>query len=141
VIKPLELLASQKTIKLSNEIDKNLLVNADKNMIGLVLRNLISNGIKFTNEGGFIKITALQNDIRTEIIVSDNGVGLTQEDIDKLFRIDIHHSTAGTNNEMGTGLGLILCKEIIEKHSGEIRIESKPNQETKIIFTIPLKMS
>jgi signal transduction histidine kinase len=136
-IKPLELLASQKTIKLHNEINKELLLNADKNMIELVLRNLISNGIKFTNEGGLIKVSALQNDIMTEITVSDNGVGLTQEDIDKLFRIDIHHSTTGTNNEMGTGLGLILCKEIIEKHSGEIRIESKPNQETKIIFTIP----
>ena len=133
----MELLASQKTIKLHNEIDKELLLNADKNMIGLVLRNLISNGIKFTNEGGLIKVSALQNDITTEVIVSDNGVGIAQEDIDKLFRIDVHHSTTGTNNEMGTGLGLILCKEIIEKHSGEIRIESKPNQETKIIFTIP----
>jgi signal transduction histidine kinase len=110
-------------------------------MIGLVLRNLISNGIKFTNEGGLIKVTALQNDIMTEITVSDNGVGITQEDIDKLFRIDIHHSTTGTNDEMGTGLGLILCKEIIEKHSGEIRIESELNKETKIIFTIPSKAS
>ena len=140
VIKPLELLASQKTIKLHNEIDKELLLNADKNMIGLVLRNLISNGIKFTNEGGLIKISAFQNDVMTEVIVSDNGVGIAQEDISKLFRIDVHLSTTGTNNEMGTGLGLILCKEIIEKHSGEIRIESKPNQETKIIFTIPLNI-
>ena len=137
VIKHLELTTSQKNIKLINEIENNIIITADKNMIRLVLRNLISNGIKFTNPKGIIRISAIQKQGMTEVTVSDNGVGIKEEDIIKLFRIDVHHSTPGTADEMGTGLGLILCKEIIEKHSGEIRIESKVNEGSKIIFSIP----
>ena len=137
LIEALEITASLKNIKLINEFDKDLTVYADKNMFRLVLRNLISNGIKFTNPNGYIKVSALQNAGSIEVTIEDNGVGIPEEDIGKLFRIDVHHSTQGTKDEMGTGLGLILCKEIIEKHSGNIRIESKVNEGTKIIFSLP----
>jgi signal transduction histidine kinase len=137
LISSLQLSASLKNINLINNVDKNISLHADKNMILLVLRNLISNSIKFTNKNGYAKISASQNNNTTEIIIEDNGVGISAEDQNRLLKIDVHHSTPGTANEMGTGLGLILCKEIIEKHSGSIKIDSKLNIGTKIIIQIP----
>ncbi|MGE5680160.1 MAG: tetratricopeptide repeat protein [Bacillota bacterium] len=139
IIKPLELCASQKNIKVLNSIDEDIIVNADANMLCLVMRNLISNSIKFSRANGQIRVCAFQRGDIIEIKVEDNGTGIEEEDLKKLFRIDIHHSTKGTANEIGTGLGLILCREIIEKHSGSISVESKVNKGTSVTLRIPLK--
>jgi signal transduction histidine kinase len=106
-------------------------------MLNLVLRNLISNGIKFTNKNGSVIVSALKKDNFLEITVADNGIGLANTDLIKLFNDD-HYSTYGTLNEKGTGLGLLLCKEIIEKHGGQIRVESELYKGSKFIFTIPI---
>ena len=106
-------------------------------MVSTILRNLISNAIKFTNVGGKIAISTKQASIGLEISVLDNGVGMDEESISKLFRIDENHSTLGTQKEKGTGLGLLLCKEFVDKHGGQIWVESKPEIGTKISFTIP----
>ena len=136
IMDSLSFTAALKEIKLINEVDQNIIVNADKNMLELVLRNLISNSIKFSNVHGIIKVTSLHKDGRVEIKVSDNGVGIPGEDLDKIYRIDIHYTTQGTFREKGTGLGLILCKEIIEKHGGEISISSELGKGTDISFTL-----
>jgi PAS domain S-box-containing protein len=137
VIGALTLTANQKGIELINNIDKSITVFADVNMLNLVLRNLISNGIKFTNKNGSVIVSALKKDNFLEITVADNGIGLANTDLIKLFNDD-HYSTYGTLNEKGTGLGLLLCKEIIEKHGGQIRVESELYKGSKFIFTIPI---
>jgi signal transduction histidine kinase len=136
IMDTLSFTAEQKEIKLINDVSKNIIVNADKNMLQLVLRNLISNSIKFSNVQGIIKVTSLYKEGHVEIKVSDKGVGIPSEDLDKIFRIDVHYTTQGTFNEKGTGLGLILCKEIIEKHGGEISISSELGKGTDISFTL-----
>jgi len=107
-------------------------------MIDTVLRNLISNSIKFTKPGGHIILSAVQVGNMVEISVEDNGIGISEENQKKIFRIDVQYHREGTANEKGTGLGLILCKEFVEKNNGTIRIESKENEGSKFIFTIPL---
>ena len=114
-----------KSIILRNKIPQDICVNADKNMLLTILRNLLSNAIKFTNCEGEIIITAKQYDNYAEISVKDNGVGIPPEIQSGLFKIAENVSTAGTDNEQGTGLGLILCKEFVEKHGGKIWVESK----------------
>ncbi len=136
IIETLSISASQKNINLINEVDKKVLVNADKNMLQLVIRNIISNSIKFSNKQGFVKISSEQNDGFVKINVSDNGVGIPNSDLDKIFKIDMHYSTTGTAEEKGTGLGLILCKEIVEKHGGEISIYSEEGKGTEVSFTL-----
>jgi signal transduction histidine kinase len=107
-------------------------------MIKTVLRNLISNAIKFTNSKGKIDLTALQNNNFIEIAVSDNGVGMSNETRKKLFDISTNITTKGTANEKGSGLGLILCKEFVEKHGGKIWIESEEGKGSDFKFTLPL---
>lgn len=113
-----------------------IFVFADPNMLQTVLRNLITNAIKFTNQGGLISITTKVLSDGSEITVADNGVGMDQKTLESLFRIDTILTT-GTANEKGTGLGLILCKEFIEKHGGRIRVESEPGKGSKFIFNLP----
>jgi signal transduction histidine kinase len=137
VLASLSLSLSQKNIIVKNEIKKELKISADLSMISLVVRNLISNGIKFTPLDGRISVSAKENESMVEIIIQDNGVGIEKEDLDKLFKIDVHHSTKGTSGEMGTGLGLVLCKEIIELHGGQISAESEPGKGSSFIFTLP----
>jgi signal transduction histidine kinase len=129
--------AKQKSITISDKNRHNASVIADKNMITSILRNLVSNAIKFTHPGGQIVISTEQMPNECLVTVSDNGVGIKQETIEKLFRIDQNSSTMGTQNEKGTGLGLLLCKEFIEKHSGKIWVESDPGKGSKFHFTIP----
>lgn len=129
--------AKQKSITISRNTIQNILVYADKPMIGTILRNLISNAVKFTNPGGEIVISTEQKPDELMVIVSDNGVGMKKGVIEKLFRIDENHSTEGTQHEKGTGLGLILCKEFIEKHGGKIWAESEVSKGSKFYFTIP----
>ena len=143
IVNEIELLFSniavQKSISITKELPVGMLVFADKAMISTILRNLISNALKFSNQGGQINISAevKQNDVW--VSVSDTGVGMSRSAIDKIFRIDSKYSTPGTQNEIGTGLGLILCKEFVEKHNGKIYIESEPDKGSKFYFTIPFK--
>ncbi len=138
VIEPFTLSANQKSISITNCIDNNIKIFSDKDLLDLVLRNLLSNAIKFTNKNGSIEISCNTKYRKVEISVEDNGVGISKENIDKIFRIDVPHSTEGTAKEKGTGLGLILCKEIIEKNGCKIWVESEEGKGSKFTFTLPV---
>lgn len=132
--------AMLKNIEISSNINKNLIVFADYNMLDTVIRNLISNAIKFTDISGKIEITRLINqnsDNYITLVIKDNGVGMSDEDALKVLEIDSSISTLGTKNESGTGFGLKLCNEFIKKNKGTIRIESEINKGTKIFLTLP----
>ncbi|MCX6157790.1 MAG: ATP-binding protein [Ignavibacteriae bacterium] len=115
----------------------NIPVIADKPMIDIILRNLISNAIKFSNINGSIVIKAEENELSVSVSVKDNGVGISPEDINNLFRLDVNHTTPGTQKEKGTGLGLLLCKEFVEKHNGELHVESDVSTGSTFTFDIP----
>ena len=114
-------------------------VFADEDMLKTILRNLISNAIKYTNSNGEITISALQNQNTIEITVSDNGVGMSEEVRNTLFDIDSNITTTGTANEKGSGLGLILCKEFVEKHGGEIWVKSELGKGSAFTFSLPVR--
>ncbi len=135
--------ATRKKINLSNSIDEEFYLNADKFMIDTVLRNLVSNSIKFTKQGGEITIVVeeITDEKMFQISVEDNGIGMKDEILAKLFKIDEHVTTKGTDKEKGTGLGLILCKEFIEKHGGKIWAESSIGEGSKFKFKIPLEVN
>jgi len=135
--------ANKKGIQLLNNIKDNEYIVADKNMIAVALRNLISNSIKFTGHKGEVVIESKQNEDNdfTEISISDTGVGISQKQIKDLFSINKNVSTPGTENEKGTGLGLTLCKEFIEKNKGKIWVESIQGKGSTFTFTLPKKVS
>ena len=128
--------ANKKEIKIINNVDDSHVAYVDVNMMNTVIRNLISNAIKFTRIGGKIELSSTKIDDKIELVVSDNGVGIDEEALSKLFRIDVQHTTKGTADEKGTGLGLILCKEMVEKNGGSLRIESKLNEGTSFYITL-----
>lgn len=130
--------ALQKNISIVKELPAKAPVIADKAMISTVLRNLVSNAVKFTKPGGKITIAAELNPADLLVSVTDDGVGIPKEVISKLFRIDESVSTEGTAHEEGTGLGLILSKEFIEKHRGKIWVESRQGAGSRFSFTLPL---
>jgi signal transduction histidine kinase len=130
--------AFKKEIKLINAVDVNSIVYADRDMISTVLRNLLANAIKFTPHGGTVEVKAEMDNELLKVSVIDSGIGMTEKSQEKLFRIDVNHTTLGTNQEKGTGLGLILCKELIEKHSTNIWVESEMGKGSKFIFTLPI---
>jgi signal transduction histidine kinase len=132
-------LAHQKNIEIICGNDPELKIFADPLMIETVLRNLISNAIKFTPEGGQIEISAKEANGQVLISVSDTGIGIAEEDTPNLFRIDSKVKRKGTNNEDGSGLGLILCHEFVNKHNGKIWVESTPGKGSEFIFTIASK--
>ncbi|MDQ1266307.1 MAG: two-component system, sensor histidine kinase and response regulator [Bacteroidota bacterium] len=130
--------AVQKKIKLVKSVNPETEVLADVNMINTVLRNLVSNAIKFTKEDGVIEIGSYRNDDGlVAVYVKDDGVGMNEEAMKKVFRIDQHHTTLGTNREVGTGLGLILCKDLVEKNGGKIFVESSLGIGSIFTFTLP----
>ncbi|NPD47082.1 MULTISPECIES: PAS domain-containing sensor histidine kinase [unclassified Lentimicrobium] len=131
-------IARQKNIIIDKDLPDNLIVSVDKAMIATVLRNLISNAIKFTHSGGKIVISTELVENMLLISVRDNGVGIPKEVIDKLFKTDESHSTLGTKNEKGTGLGLVLCKEFAENHHGKIWAESELGKGSVFKFSLPL---
>ena len=139
VLRLFESTINSKKISLAININSNQKIFADDDMLALLLRNLLSNAIKFTHTGGTVEITAFEEDGAVLIVVSDNGVGIKQENIPKLFRFDVQFSTHGTNKESGNGLGLVLCREIVEKHGGKIWVESEINKGAQFFFTLPLK--
>ncbi len=142
----LKLSADNKNINLVNKIENNTFINADVYLINTVIRNLISNAIKFTPEGGMIEIGAIKipseglepSEGSIHIYVKDSGVGMDKEMINKLFRIDVNVTSEGTNKEKGTGLGLILCKEFIEKHNGSIWVESELGVGSTFWISLPM---
>jgi two-component system sensor histidine kinase/response regulator len=129
--------AEQKQISLVNQIPEGTTAYADKHMIDTVMRNLLSNALKFTYTGGVISLLAHKNEKDVEFAISDTGTGIPQEDIPQLFQIDIKYSRAGTAGEEGTGLGLILCKDLIEKNGGTILVESEVGQGTTFTVRLP----
>ncbi|MBA4405965.1 hypothetical protein C0389_01695 [bacterium] len=141
VLQNVELLRNNallKKISIVSRIHKNTSVFADRNMFETLIRNLIANAIKFTRDGGLIEIDSRIVRNFLEVSIMDNGIGIEPKNINKLFRIDESFSTRGTKNETGTGLGLILCKEFVEKNNGKIWIESEVGKWTKVKFTLPL---
>jgi signal transduction histidine kinase len=116
--------AKHKKIDIKIEIPQQLTVYADQVLLGTVIRNLISNAIKFTHQGGEVIISATEHDKNVIFSVADSGIGISKDRLDKLFKIDKSFSTEGTDKEKGTGLGLILCREFIDKHGGRIWAES-----------------
>ncbi|MDP4195839.1 MAG: PAS domain S-box protein [Bacteroidota bacterium] len=137
-LKLLESNSLGKSIKTSVKIDENLLVLADRKMLQSVLQNLISNAIKFTKAGGEINISSSNETGFAYITVRDNGVGIQPDRIKDLFKIDKQTSTEGTAKEKGTGLGLILCKEFIEKCGGSITVSSQFGLGTDFKFSLPV---
>lgn len=129
--------AQLKGISIESGVTDEIKVFADKNMLNTILRNLITNAIKFTNPGGLIRISAEQKTDCTEITVSDNGIGMDKYKIGSLFHIDLTHTTLGTANENGTGLGLIICKEFVEKHGGTIQVISLTGKGSKFSCSLP----
>ena len=129
-------IAEEKNISINVEIDSALPMSGDISMLSTVLRNLISNAIKFTHRNGKVTIRAARIDDKVQVSVSDNGLGMSEMAMSKLFRIDKKYSTHGTEGEEGTGLGLILCKDFIEKHGGHIWAESTENSGSDFIFII-----
>lgn len=136
----LEETAIGKNIELKSYVDDSLTIVADKNMIRTVLRNLISNGIKFTHRNGWVHVNAVTYYNNVEVSVTDNGIGMKNETISKLFKIDANLSTQGTENEKGTGLGLFLCKDFVEKHGGKIWVESEYGKGSTFKVILPLNI-
>jgi PAS domain S-box-containing protein len=131
--------SSLKKIKLTYDIPADCLIYADINMLRTIIRNLLSNAIKYTPNEGAVNVSVSESEEYYQITVSDTGMGISPQDIKKLFRIDIKNSEIGHSNEKGTGLGLILCKEFVEKHGGKIWVESQERVGSKFSFTIPKK--
>lgn len=133
-------IAAQKSIVLKKELPNPVRVFADKAMISTVFRNLISNAIKFTQSGGEVVISAIEKPDEIIFSVKDSGIGISPNRIARIFQIDQAYSTNGTNNEKGTGLGLMLCKEFVGRHGGKIWVESQERQGSTFYFSLPSKV-
>ncbi len=130
-------IAKKKGIEIKLDVDKDFTMIADRKMMYSILSNLITNGIKFTRTNGYVSVAAKKTTSNVILTVTDNGIGMTKEQIDNLFDITNINSTPGTNNEKGTGLGLLLCGEMVEKHNGKIEITSSIGKGTCFIISIP----
>jgi len=137
-IQLLQVSAQNKGIDLKNEAEKDVKVLIDANSINTVLRNLLSNAIKFTSIDGHVVIRTVVRDKEVEIRVADTGIGMNKDAIKKIFQIDSRYTTKGTANEMGTGLGLVLVKEFVEKNHGLLQVESEEGKGSTFFFTLPL---
>ncbi len=140
VIRKVTVLINQKEISLESDIAKDINIYADPELLSIAFKNLINNAIKFTKRNGKIKITSgLSNNSKLLIFkIIDNGIGIKEEHLEKLFKINEKFSTLGTEGERGSGLGLILVQEIIKKHNGTIEIKSKTGSGTEVTFTVPV---
>lgn len=129
--------AEQKDVALANVIPPNTSAFADYDMINTVIRNLVSNALKFTTAGDRIELSASCSETTAEVSVCDTGTGMSSEDLAQLFRIDVQHSSIGTAGERGTGIGLILCQELVERNGGTIWADSRLGEGTTFRFTLP----
>jgi signal transduction histidine kinase len=130
--------AQLKTINLINNVDKDAIIKADTDLLKTVLRNLVTNSIKFTKQDGFVKISHSKSGKKNIICVEDCGIGINKESLLDLFRIDVNKISIGNSEEKGNGLGLIICKEFVDIMGGKIHAESELNKGSKFIFTIPI---
>ncbi len=130
-------IAASKNIKIVNQTEPGLLVEADYNMIHTVFRNLLSNAIKFSHTGGEIVVDSKHDDKHIRIDIRDNGIGMDQKTLDNLFKIDISQSSTGTQGETGTGLGLILCREFVSRHKGDITVKSEKGKGAVFSVSLP----
>jgi PAS domain S-box-containing protein len=137
VLNELEPNAYQKSIELLADFQEEFRLSADIKMIRTVVENLVSNAIKFTKPAGKVVISIFKTDGNTTLCVKDTGIGMSEESLAKLFRVETSFTTRGTQNEKGTGLGLLLCKEFIDKHNGTIRVESTSGTGTSFSVTLP----
>lgn len=126
-----------KNLKLIKEQDCEVNILADQNMIEAAIRNLISNAIKFTRDSGTITVGCVKNESGAEIFVTDSGVGISSEDQERLFKIEKQFTTEGTKNEKGTGFGLLLCKELVEKNNGTIKVKSEKDKGSTFTISLP----
>jgi len=129
--------AKNKNIHVCFDIPKDYKVFSDSNVLKTIVRNLVSNAVKFTPKGGSVKLSAKIRDPFIEISVSDSGIGMTNVMVENLFKLDVPTSRCGTENEPSTGLGLILCKEFVESQGGNIWVESVTGQGSTFYFTVP----
>lgn len=136
-IQGIETTSSRKSIQIINEIDKNICVFADTNLLMSVFRNLLNNAVKFTRPGGTIRLGAEDKEDRVCIFVSDSGIGIPEERIPTLFRMDELKTTTGTEGEKGTGLGLVICKDFIERMGGSLEVESREGKGSVFRFCLP----
>ncbi len=137
VIDLIRINADKKQIDIYTNYDQLIELYADVNMLSTIIRNLVSNAIKFTNTKGLIEVNVEEEEDNIHFIIKDNGIGIEKHRLDKLFEYNQTNSTIGTNGEKGTGLGLMLCKEFVTKHNGEIWAESTPGKGTEFHFLIP----
>lgn len=139
VIRMFDMHASVKSITVVNNLAENVNVHADERSINIILRNLISNALKFTHEGGTIEVgtTSVDQNSVIKIYVRDTGVGMEQQKLKEIFKVS-HSSDTGTGGEKGTGLGLVLCKELVELNKGQLEVESAVNQGSNFLFTLPV---
>ncbi|VAW23553.1 hypothetical protein MNBD_BACTEROID01-2591 [hydrothermal vent metagenome] len=133
----IEIQAAKKNIKIQTEFISECYIKVDVNMLDTILRNLLSNAVKYTNTNGKVTVTVNSSNNHCEISVKDNGIGISKKDIDKLFRIESKFSSMGTANEQGSGLGLILCKDFVNRHGGEIYAKGEPGKGSEFTFTLP----
>ncbi|MBM3436456.1 MAG: tetratricopeptide repeat protein, partial [Bacteroidetes bacterium] len=133
----LSTVAERKKIRINSDVSEKIHAFGDRNMVNTILRNLISNALKFTHDGGQVNIHSTLNENGVEFCVSDNGVGIKEDEIPKLFSLDNHFQMPGTANESGSGLGLILCREFVEKNGGRIWVESIQGKGSNFYFTLP----
>jgi PAS domain S-box-containing protein len=131
--------ADENGVLLINKIDINTPTFCDENMAKTILRNLVSNALNFTKKGGSVTVSSKNNEDEVIITVADTGVGISEENINKLLRIDKKHIGTNMHGQRGTGLGLILCREFVEKHNGNIWIESEVGKGSRFVFTLPLQ--
>jgi PAS domain S-box-containing protein len=132
--------ARNKNINLSLDIPDSLFLKFDKKMVSTIVRNLLTNAIKFTKPRGEINIIVKDEPEQIKASVQDNGIGISHNNLQRLFNLTEYFTTQGTNNEGGSGLGLILCKEFVEKHSGKISVETELNKGSIFTFTLPKNM-
>lgn len=127
-----------KNIEIESQIAEGLSVFADKEMVATVMRNLVSNAVKFTHTGGKVRISCERSDQHIQISVVDNGIGMTSKMVEEIFRIDVSNGRKGTNGEPSSGIGLLLCKEFTERNGGTIKVESQPDEGSTFNITLPV---
>ena len=137
IIAGLEDKLSGKELKVIKKTEDNLYIYADRMMIGYVVKNVLNNAIKFSNLKGEIKVTSTKKTNSVSLYLEDNGVGISRENLSRIFNIDEIFSTPGTNKEKGTGLGLMICMDFVELNNGTIKVESEEGKYTRVIISLP----
>jgi signal transduction histidine kinase len=134
--------AKIKGVEITVGISDNLTVFAESYMLQCIIRNLVSNALKFTRKGGIITISAsVGEDKKVVVAIKDTGIGMSKDLVDKLFQLHVQTGRPGTDGEPSTGLGLVLCKEFIEKNGGKLWVESEVGKGSNFYFSIPLNVS